>query len=61
MQADHQVLVDCVQSRVDFAEELSSSIKALDPIDMDKAGNLVSCDSFTASLEKITALVGDEE
>ncbi len=61
IQADHQAVVDCVQTRVGFADELSSSIKDLNTIDMNKAGELVSCDTFDASLEKITAFVNENE
>lgn len=57
MQADHQVVLECMKSRVAFAEELSSSIKELNAIDMNKAGELVSCDTFDESLAKLTAFV----
>ena len=61
IQADHQVVLDCIQARVAFAEELSSSIKELDAIDMNKAGELVSCDTFESSLEKVTAFVEENK
>lgn len=61
MQADHQIIVDCVQSQVAFAEELSSSIKGLNAIDMNKAGELVACDTFDASLAKITTFVEENK
>lgn len=57
LKADHQAILDCVQSRVAFAEELSSSIKELSAIDMNKAGDLVACDQFDASLQKLTSFV----
>src|SRR5512145_886521 len=44
LQFDHQVILDCVQTRVAFADELSSSIKDLSAIDMNKAGELIACD-----------------
>ena len=61
LRADHQVLVDCVQSQVAFADELSSSIKALNAIDMNKAGELVACDQFDASLQKLSAFIDENK
>ncbi len=61
IQPDHQSLLDCVRARVAFADELSSSIKELSSIDMNKAGDLVACDSFDASLEKITTFVNENK
>ena len=57
MQADHQVISDCLQKRIAFADELASSIKELSAIDMNKAGELVACDQFDTSVEKLTAFV----
>jgi len=57
MQADHQVILDCLQKRIAFADELSSSIKELSAIDMTKAGELVACEPFNASVENLTAFV----
>lgn len=56
-QADHQVILDCLKSRIAFAEELSTSIKELNAIDMTKAGDLIACEPFDASLQKLTTFV----
>jgi hypothetical protein len=61
LKADHQVILDCLQSRIAFAEELSSSIKELSAIDMNKAGDLVACDQFETSLEKLTSFVNENK
>ncbi|HSJ89071.1 MAG TPA: hypothetical protein VK909_17810 [Anaerolineales bacterium] len=61
LKADHQVVLDCVQSRIAFAEELSSSIKELSAIDMSKAGDLVACDQLDASVGKLTAFVDENK
>lgn len=57
MKSDHQVITTCVQTRVAFAEELSSALKDLRPIDMSKAGELSSCEKFDSSLKTLTAFV----
>jgi len=61
IQADHQIVLECVQSRIAFADELSSSIKGLSDIDMTKAGDLVSCEPFDVSLQKLTAFVNENK
>jgi hypothetical protein len=61
MQFDHQVLLDCVQTRVAFADELASSIRDLSAIDMERAAELIACDPFDASLEKITTFVNENK
>jgi hypothetical protein len=55
IQTDHQNVLECVQTRVAFADELSSSLKELSAIDMTKAGDLVACESFDTSLGNIKA------
>ena len=57
IQDDHQVILDCLQKRIAFADELASSIKELSAIDMTKAGELVACEPFDSSLEKLTTFV----
>jgi hypothetical protein len=57
MKEDHQAILDCLGVRIAFADELSSSIKDLSAIDMDKAGELVACDPFDVSVEKLAAFV----
>jgi hypothetical protein len=57
MKEDHQVILDCLQVRIAFADELSSSLKDLSAIDMDKAGELVACDPFDVSVEKLASYV----
>jgi hypothetical protein len=61
IQDDHQVVLDCLQARVAFADELSSSIKDLSAIDMNKAGDLIACEPFAASLEKLTTFVNENK
>ena len=61
LKADHQAILDCLQSRVAFAEELSSSIKELNDIDMSKAGGLVACDQFDAAVQKLTSFVNEKK
>ena len=58
---DHQAILDCLGVRIAFAEELSSSIKDLSAIDMDKAGELVACDPFDTSVEKLAAFVNENK
>jgi len=60
IQADHQVILECLQTRIAFADELASSIKKLSAIDMSKAGDLDACDPFDESLEKLTVFVDEE-
>lgn len=55
--SDHEVLQKCVQARVAFAEELSSALKDLRPIEMSKAADLSNCGTFDASLEALTTYV----
>ncbi len=61
IQADHQAVLDCVQTRIAFADELSSSIKDLSEIDMNKVDDLVGCEPFDTSLEKLTAFVNENK
>lgn len=60
-QFDHQVLLDCVQTRIAFADELATSIRGLDAIDMEKAAELIACDPFESSLETLTAFVNENK
>jgi len=55
MQATHQDILKCVQTRVAFAEEISSSIKNLDPVDL--SGDMSPCTNVDADLEKLKAYV----
>jgi hypothetical protein len=59
--SDHQVVLKCVQTRVAFAEELSSALRDLRPIDMSKAGELSNCAKFDSSLETLTAFINKYE
>jgi len=61
IQSDHQVLLDCVQSRIAFADELSSSVRDLSDIDMERAAELIACDPFETSLEKVTSFVNENK
>jgi hypothetical protein len=61
LQFDHQVLLDCVQTRIAFADELAFSIRDLSAIEMERAAELMACDPFDASLKKITAFVDENK
>lgn len=61
IQFDHQVLHDCVQTRIAFVDELSSSIRDLGAIDMERAAELIACDPFPTSLEKVTNFVTENK
>lgn len=61
LQSDHQVILDCLKTRIAFADELSSSIKDLKAIDMNKAGDLIACDPFDKALQKLTAFVNENK
>ena len=60
-QADHQIILDCLKSRIAFADELSSSIKEFNAIDMTKAGDLIACEPFDASLQKLSTFVNENK
>jgi hypothetical protein len=60
-QADHQIILDCLKSRIAFAQELSTSIKELNAIDMTKAGDLIACEPFDASLQKLSTFVNQNK
>jgi hypothetical protein len=61
MKEAHQAILDCLGVRIAFADELSSSIKDLSAIDMDKAGELVACDPFDAAVEKLATFVSEHQ
>jgi hypothetical protein len=61
IQFDHQVLLDCVRSRIAFADELSSSVRDLTAIDMERAAELIACDPFETSLKKVTSFVNENK
>jgi hypothetical protein len=55
IQDTHQAILKCVQTRVAFAEEISSSIRDLEPIDL--SGDASPCATFDADMEKLTTYV----
>ena len=55
--AAHQVVVNCIQERVAFAEELETSLKDLSSVDLSLYDQASDCVAFGASLEKLTAYV----
>lgn len=61
IQAEHQIVLECVQTRDALVEELSSSLKDLDSIDMNKAGDLNACEPLDSSLDKITVFVNENK
>lgn len=59
MQSTHQAVLECLQTRVAFAEGLVSSIKELVPVDL--SGDVAVCVTFEADLEKLTTYVNAEQ
>lgn len=55
IQAAHQAILECLQTRVAFAEGLAASIRDLVPVDL--SGDTSPCSTFDADLEKLTAYV----
>jgi hypothetical protein len=53
----HQAVLKCVQTRVTFAEGISTSIRDLKPVDL--SGDVSPCSNFDADLEKLTAYVNE--
>jgi hypothetical protein len=61
LKEDHQILIDCVQVRIALADEFSAAIKDLRAIDMNKAGDLLACEPFEATLQKVTTFVNENK
>jgi len=61
IQNEHQVLLDCVQVRIAFADELATNIRGLSSIDMERAAELIACDPFETSLAKVTTFVNENK
>jgi hypothetical protein len=59
IQAAHRAVLKCVQIRVTFAEELSTSIRDLEPVDL--SGDVSHCGNFDADLEKLTTYVNEHK
>ena len=57
IQETHQAVLKCVQTRVAFAEEVSTSIRELEPVDL--SGDVSPCGNFDADLEKLTTYVNE--
>ncbi len=55
----HQAILKCVQTRVAFANEISTSIRDLQPVDL--SGDVSPCSNFDADLEKLTAYVNEHK
>jgi hypothetical protein len=55
IQTTHQAVLECLQTRVAFAEGLAASIRDLVPVDL--SGDVSVCGTFDADLEKLTAYV----
>jgi hypothetical protein len=55
IQATHQAILKCIQTRVAFAEGISSSLKKLEPIDL--SGDTSPCANIDADLQKLAAYV----
>lgn len=59
IQAAHQSLLKCVQTRSAYAEGLFSAIKNLGPVDLN--GNDQACDTFDADLKKLKDYVNSNQ
>jgi hypothetical protein len=59
IQETHQALLKCVQTRVAFAEGISTSIRDLKPVDL--SGDISPCSNFDADLEKLTTYVNEHK
>jgi hypothetical protein len=59
IQATHQAILKCAQTRVAFAEEISSSLRNLEPIDL--SADTTPCATFDADLEKLTTYVNQNQ
>jgi hypothetical protein len=57
IQETHQAVLKCIQTRVAFAEEISTSIRDLEPVDL--SGDTTPCSNFDADLEKLTTYVNE--
>lgn len=55
IQGTHQAVLNCVKTRVVFAEEISSSLRDLEPVDL--SGDTSPCNNFDADLKKLTDYV----
>src|SRR5512139_1257955 len=59
IQAAHQAVLKCIQTRVAFAEEISTSIRDLEPVDL--SGDVSPCSNFDADLETLTTYVDEHK
>ncbi len=59
IQETHQAVLKCLQTRVAFAEEISTSIRDLEPVDL--SGDASPCSNFDADLEKLTTYVNEHK
>jgi hypothetical protein len=59
IQETHQAVLKCIQTRVAFAEEISTSIRDLEPVDL--GGDVSPCSNFDADLEKLTTYVNEHK
>lgn len=59
IQETHQAVLKCIQTRVTFAEGLSTSIRDLKPVDL--SGDISPCSNFDADLAKLTTYVNEHK
>lgn len=59
IQATHQAVLKCLQTRIAFADGLASSIRDLVPVDL--SGDVSVCGTFESDLEKLTTYVNEHK
>ena len=58
-QAAHQAVLQCVQTRANFAEGLATSIRNLEPVDL--SGDVSVCSTFDTDLEMLASYVSENK
>lgn len=59
IQASHDAVLKCVQTRVAFAEKIAAALRNLEPVDL--SGDVSVCLTFEADLEKLTDYVKEHQ
>lgn len=59
IQETHQAVLKCLQTRVALAEEISTSIRDLEPVDL--SGDASPCSNFNADLETLNTYVNEHK
>jgi hypothetical protein len=59
IQETHQAVLKCIQTRVAFADGISTSIRDLKPVNL--SGDVSPCNNFDSDLEKLTTYVNEHK